>query len=94
MQATQTTEAPVPGTEQLAAALEAHGERLTNELRQLSEMPQVRMLPSSLFDRAKPPGSKAQQRGIVVKLSCCKEPIDQKCNNFREVRDRAFRGSQ
>lgn len=71
--------------EQLAAALDAHGELLAEELRRLADLPQVRIVPSSVFDRAKPLGSVAQARGVVVKLRCCKKPLDQKCNNLSGV---------
>ena len=42
----------------------------------------MRLVPSAVFDRAQPPGSKAQQRGVVIKLRCCKKPIDVKCNDL------------
>lgn len=58
------------------------GELLMAAIRELEELPQVRVVPSSIFDRAKPPGSVAQQRGVVVKLRCCKKSIDQKCNDL------------
>jgi hypothetical protein len=64
------------------AAMEADGERLAEAMSRLEQMPQVRIVPSSLFDRAKPLGSVGQQRGVVVKLTCCKKPIDQKCNDY------------
>ena len=59
------------------------GEPLVEALRELEAMPQVRLVQASIFDRAKPLGSKAQARGIVVKLVCYKKPIDQKCNDLQ-----------
>ena len=44
----------------LRAAIAADGEALVAELGLLEAMPQVRLLPSGIFDRAKPVGSKAQ----------------------------------
>eukprot|EP00966_Prymnesium_polylepis_P077616 1798328-Prymnesium_polylepis.1 len=63
------------------AAAEQDGERLIEEMELLEQMPQVRVLPSSIFDRARPPGSKAQLRGVIVKVECCKRVVDQKCND-------------
>ena len=51
------------------AAIEADEERLVEAMAALEQLPQVRIVPSSLFDRAKPPGSVAQQRGVGCKLS-------------------------
>ena len=65
----------------LRGALAADGEALLEELQLLGQMPQVRLVPSSIFDRATPAGSKAQQRGVVIKLRCCKKPLDAKCND-------------
>jgi hypothetical protein len=62
------------------AAAEQDGQRLVEEMDLLEQMPQVRLTASSIFDRAKPPGSKAQQRGVIVTLRCCKKQLDQKCN--------------
>ena len=64
------------------AAIEADEERLVDAMAGLEQLPQVRIVPSSLFDRAKPPGSVAQQRGVGCKLWCCKKYIDQKCNEL------------
>ena len=64
----------------LRAAIAADGERLLEQLRLLEQMPQVRLVPSSIFDRATPPGSNPQLRGVSCKLRCCKGGIDQKCN--------------
>ena len=64
------------------AALAADGEQLVEEMSLLEQMPQVRIMPNGIFDYAKPPGSVAQKRGIVVKLRCCKKTIDQKCNYY------------
>ena len=61
------------------AAIEKDGEQLVEEMRLLEQMPQVRLQASSIFDRAKPLGSVAQLRGIVIRLRCCKKPLDQKC---------------
>lgn len=72
-----TMEAP----QELLAALAAHGEALAAELRALDDMPQAKLTPASVFDRAKPPGSVAQQRGVICRLRCCGKPIDQKCND-------------
>ena len=58
-------------TEDMLAALEAHGGALAAEMQALDEMPQVKLTASSVFDRAKPPGTKAQLRGVVCKLRCC-----------------------
>ena len=63
-------------TDKLCAALEAHGEQLVEELQLLGDMPQVRLVPSSVFDSAKPQGSKAQLRGVRCKLTCCKKEAD------------------
>ena len=41
--------------QELVAALAAHGEALAAELRALDDMPQVKLTPGSVFDRAKPP---------------------------------------
>ena len=65
------TEAP----QELVAALAAHGEALAAELRALDDMPQVKLTPASVFDRAKPPGSVAQQRGVICKLRCCGQVV-------------------
>ena len=43
----------------LRGALAADGEALLEELQLLEQMPQVRLVPSSIFDRAKPAGSNA-----------------------------------
>ena len=67
--------------QELLAALAAHGEALAAELRALDDMPQAKLTPASVFDRAKPPGSVAQQRGVICRLRCCGKPIDQKCND-------------
>lgn len=71
--------------EELLRAMEGHSE-LREELQRLLEMPQVRLLRSSIFDRAVPTGSIAQQRGVAVKLRCCKKTIDQKCNDLEGER--------
>ena len=65
----------------LRGALAADGEALLEELQLLGQMPQVRLVPSSIFDRATPAGSTAQLRGLVIKLRCCKKPLDAKCND-------------
>ena len=67
------------------AALAAHGEALAAELRALDEMPQVKLMPASVFDRATPPGSVAQQRGVICRLLCCEKTLDQKCNNSTDA---------
>eukprot|EP00966_Prymnesium_polylepis_P112265 2597038-Prymnesium_polylepis.1 len=64
----------------LNAAMAADGERLMEELRLLEVMPQVRLVPSSVYDRAKPPGSTPQLRGVSCKLRCCRTHMEQKCN--------------
>ena len=65
------------------AAFAAGGEALVEELTLLSEMPQVYLSAKSVFDRAKPPGSVAQQRGVQFKLRCCTgPPLVRKCNNL------------
>ena len=53
------------------------------ELQLLGQMPQVRLARSSIFDRAQPPGSKAQLRGVQCKLRCCKQTINVKCNELQ-----------
>ena len=68
--------------QQLVAALAAHGEALAAELRALDDMPQAKLTRASVFDRAKPPGSVAQQRGVICKLRCCGRQLDQKCNDL------------
>ena len=65
-----------------AAAAAAGEEELLAELTLLEEMPQVAALSgNSLFDRAKPPGSKAQLRGAIVRVICCGKQVDMKCND-------------
>ena len=64
----------------LNAAMATNGERLMQQLMLLQQLPQVRLVPSSVFDRAKPPGSNPQLRGVSCKLRCCNKYIDQKCN--------------
>ena len=66
----------------LRGALAADGGALLEELQLLGQMPQVRLVPSSIFDRAKPAGSNAQLRGVVIKLRCCKKSLDAKCNDM------------
>jgi len=39
-------------------------------------MPQVKLTPASVFDRAKPAGTKAQQRGVICQLRCCGGQLD------------------
>ena len=73
----ERTEVP----EAFAAALQAGGEQLVAELRLLDAMPQVKLTNSSVFDRAKPPGSNAQKRGVICALRCCGGQLDQKCND-------------
>ena len=72
--------------EALEAAMAVDGERLMEELRLLEEMPQVRLVPSSVFYRAKPPGSKPQLRGVSCKLRCCRMPCEVKCNALTDDR--------
>ena len=66
----------------LQAAMAADGEALAAELGLLEAMPQVRLLPSGIFDRAKPVGSRAQLRGVLIALRCCGGQLDQKCNDY------------
>ena len=73
---------PVELPDSLKAALNEHGEQLLDELRCLEAMPQVRLTPGCVFDRAKPPGSDAHKRGIICKLSCCGKQLDVKCNTL------------
>ena len=68
--------------QELVAALAAHGEALAADVRALDDMPQVKLTPASVFDRAKLPGSIAQKRGIICKLRCCGCQLDQKCNEL------------
>ena len=72
--------------EELSAALAAHGEQLLAELQLLSELPQVRLTAAAVFDRAKPRGSVAQQRGVICKLTCCGGQLDVKCNDRSDDR--------
>jgi hypothetical protein len=65
------------------AALKAGGEALLSELSLLSEMPQVIPTDKSAYDRAKPPGSVAQLRGVQFRLRCCAgAPLVRKCNDI------------
>ena len=65
------------------AALRAGGAALLAELAMLCEMPQVFVTEKTVFDRAHPPGSKAQQRGAQFKLRCCTgPPLQKKCNDL------------
>ena len=66
----------------MSAALEEHGEAFAAEMRALEEMPQVKLTPGSVFDRAQPPGSDARKRGVIIKLHCCGGQLDQKCNKL------------
>ena len=59
------TEAP----QELVAALAAHGEALAAELRALDDMPQVKLTPASVFDRAKPPGARSPS-SVASSASC------------------------
>ena len=70
--------------EVLRRAMALDGEALAEELSLLEAMPQVRLLPSGIFDRAKPVGSKAQLRGVLVALRCCGGQLDQKCNSYED----------
>ena len=63
------------------AALAAGSEQLISAVAELEAMPQVRLTPGFLFDRARPPGSRAQLRGAICKVICCNKQIDQKCND-------------
>ena len=63
-------------------ARRGQGEALAAELRALDDMPQVKLTPASVFDRAKLPGSIAQKRGVICKLRCCGCQLDQKCNEL------------
>ena len=83
-----TTEPP-PSTvpAELEALFQRHGEELVEELTQLAEMPQVRLTEKSVYDRASPPGSKAQLRGVQFKLRCCTgPPLVKKCNDLEGER--------
>ena len=68
----------------LRGALAADGEALWEELRLLAQMPQVRLIPGSIFDRATPAGSDAQKRGVQIKLRCCKKTLNKKCNDLKD----------
>lgn len=51
-------------------------DELIEELQLLQDMPQVlRLNEQSLFDRANPAGSKANQRGVIVRTACCGEQL-------------------
>ena len=63
------------------AALAAGAEQLVSAVAELEAMPQVRLTPAFLFDRARPPGSRAQLRGAICKVICCNKQIDHKCND-------------
>ena len=52
----------------LNAAMATDGERLVEQLMLLQQLPQVRLVPSSVFDRAKPPGSNPQLRSPWCEL--------------------------
>ena len=69
-------------SQELVAALTAHGETLAAELRALDDMPQVKLTPGSVFDCAKPLGSVAQLRGVICRLRCCGVQLGQKCNDM------------
>eukprot|EP00966_Prymnesium_polylepis_P220285 5095735-Prymnesium_polylepis.1 len=46
-------------------------------------MPQVILSEKSVYDRAKPPGSVAQLRGVQFRLRCCAgSPLVRKCNDL------------
>ena len=62
-------ESAMEAPQELVAALAAHGEALVAELQALDDMPQVKLTRGSIFDRAKPPGSVAQQRGVICTRS-------------------------
>ena len=79
---TQVMEQLMEAPQELAAALTEHSEALAIELRALHDMPQVKLGPGAVFDRAKPPGSNAQKRGVICRLRCCGKPLDQKCNEL------------
>ena len=66
---------------ELEAALQASGEQLVVELQALEEMPQVKLTPASVYDRAKPAGSVANKRGVICKLLCCGGQPGVKCND-------------
>lgn len=61
-------------------------DELLAELQLIQAMPQARLVPSSVFDRALPLGSVAQKRGVLVKLRCCKKSLDHKCNELDDER--------
>ena len=65
------------------AAINAGGAALLEELALLAQMPQVRLTEKSVFDRAKTPGTVAQQRGVQFRLRCCTgPPLVKKCNDL------------
>lgn len=67
--------------DELAAAFAALGGPLVEELRCLNDMPQVKLTEKCIFDRAKPPGTVANERGVVCRLLCCGGQLDVKCND-------------
>lgn len=66
--------------DEVLKALDTSGQQLVDELKALEELPQVRLTARSIFDRAVPPGSVPQKRGILCKLLCCGKQLDVKCN--------------
>jgi hypothetical protein len=84
------TQAPTTSTSfppELEALFEARGLPLLEEMKLLADLPQVRLTEKSFYDRAKPPGSKPQLRGVQFNLRCCTgPPVVQKCNELSDDR--------
>ena len=57
------------------AGLEPVRETLAAELRDLDDMPQVKLTPGSVFDCAKPLGSVAQLRGVICSAVLGRTPV-------------------
>ena len=72
---------PLDLPQEAEAALAAGAEQLVSAVAELEAMPQVRLTPAFMFDRARPPGSRAQLRGAICRVICCNKQIDHKCND-------------
>ena len=60
---------PADLPEEMLATLATDGEQLLEQLRLLEQLPQVRLVPSSVFDRAKPPvGGTGSRRALQADM--------------------------